>query len=287
MVRLLESDILTKEVLSWKGLHLFHAHTSTCSQKVRICLNLKELDWTSHELSLRDKENLTPYYLGVNPRGLVPTLVHDGAVHIESNDIILYLDETFPARPLTPTAHRGDIATLLQHEDDMHLDLRALTFRFVLASLKPKSAEDLKTYAERGSGTVQGKADPHKASEIAFWEAFTKDGLSDDDARAIVMRFKDAFDDLDKRLAHQPYLLGDTLSALDVAWFVYVVRLRFAGYPFERLHPRIQEWFGRLSERDAFAREVAPPPPMAALYAANRAAQVKSGRTLEAVAGWT
>jgi glutathione S-transferase len=37
--------------------------------------------------------------MGINPRGLVPCLVHDGEVHIESNDIILYLERAFPAAP--------------------------------------------------------------------------------------------------------------------------------------------------------------------------------------------
>ena len=41
MVQLLDSDIKTREVLDWKGIHLIHYITSSCSQKVRIFLNLK------------------------------------------------------------------------------------------------------------------------------------------------------------------------------------------------------------------------------------------------------
>jgi len=44
-------------------------------------------------MSSRDGENFTDWYLGINPRGLVPTLVADGEVHIESNDIITLLEE--------------------------------------------------------------------------------------------------------------------------------------------------------------------------------------------------
>jgi len=45
MVQLLDSDIKTREVLDWKGVHLIHYMGSSCSQKVRIFLNLKGIDW--------------------------------------------------------------------------------------------------------------------------------------------------------------------------------------------------------------------------------------------------
>jgi glutathione S-transferase len=41
-------------------------------------------------------ENLTDHFLGINPRGLVPVLVHDGDVYIECNDILTYLESAFP-----------------------------------------------------------------------------------------------------------------------------------------------------------------------------------------------
>ena len=45
MVQLADSDISTKEVLDWQGIHLIHFAGSTCSQKTRIFLNLKGIDW--------------------------------------------------------------------------------------------------------------------------------------------------------------------------------------------------------------------------------------------------
>ena len=130
MVQLIESDIQTKEVLDWKGLHLFHFASSSCSQKTRVSLNLKNINWHSHLVDLGASENCTEYYLGINPRGLVPTLVHDGEVHIESNDILTLLDERFPNVRLIPSGMEDQVAVLLHHEDDLHLDLRTLTFRF-------------------------------------------------------------------------------------------------------------------------------------------------------------
>ena len=59
-------------------------------------------------------------------------LVHDGAVHIESKDIIQYLEQKFPIPALIPAGHENELAALLKHEDDVHLDLRTLSFQFVL-----------------------------------------------------------------------------------------------------------------------------------------------------------
>ena len=56
----------------------------------------------------------------------MPVLVHDGAVHIESNDIITYLEKAFPELRLIPEGHENQVAALLKHEDDLHFDLRGL-----------------------------------------------------------------------------------------------------------------------------------------------------------------
>ncbi|MDH3440547.1 MAG: glutathione S-transferase N-terminal domain-containing protein [Gammaproteobacteria bacterium] len=62
---------------------MLHALGLSCSQKTRIFLNLKGIPWESHVIDLRASENHEPWYLGINPRGLVPCLVLDGEVTME------------------------------------------------------------------------------------------------------------------------------------------------------------------------------------------------------------
>lgn len=76
------------DVPGMRGLHLFHFMLSNCSQRVRLGLEEKGLAWTSHHLNLAANEHVTSDYQRINPKGVVPTLVHDGQVVIESNDII-------------------------------------------------------------------------------------------------------------------------------------------------------------------------------------------------------
>jgi glutathione S-transferase len=286
MVQLVESDIRTREVLGWKGVHVLHFPLSSCSQKLRIFLNVKGLRWESHIVDLASNANLSEWFLGINPRGLVPVLVHDGAVHIESNDILTYLDQTFPHARLIPAEYQNEMAALLKHEDDLHFDLRALSFRFVFAPpVPPKSDEDLKRYAAGGSGTVQGRKDAGVAEQIDFWERFGRHGISDESARVSALKFRSAFNELDQRLARRSYLLGDTLTVLDVAWFVYANRLVLAGYPLARLHPILAEWFAKLLARPEFANEIDLPSPLKERFDATRREHARAGKSLENVAG--
>lgn len=287
MVQLVDSDIRTREVLGWKGVHVLHAGSSSCSQKLRIFLNLKGIAWESHLVDLGANENFTPWFLGINPRGLVPVLVHDGAVHIESNDIIQYLEKTFPSPALIPAGYESEVAKLLHHEDDLHLDLRTLSFRFLFDRPgAPKPAAALERYRTNGSGTVRGEVDAHKAEQIAFWERAAKEGFPDANARVSAHKFRAEFDALERKLATQANLMGENLTVLDIAWFVYANRLAVAGYPLARLHPRVSAWKDKLGARPEFAREVASPPEIVARINETRRRQVAQNQTLEAIAGF-
>ena len=287
MVQLVDSDIKTREVLGWQGVHILHFMGSSCSQKLRVFLNLKGIAWQSHHIDLPGNENFRPWFLGINPRGLVPVLVHDGAVHIESNDIITYLEKTFPKPKLIPPGHENNVAALLKHEDDLHLDLRTLSFRFVFAPPgPPKPAEALQSYAENGSGTVQGLVDRDKRIQIEFWERAAKEGFTDEATRASARKFRAEFDAMDKVLARQPYLMGDRLTVLDIAWLIYAHRLSLAGYPLKRLHPQVFAWKERLAARPEFAKEIAPLRDTNEQLEERHRAQAQAGKTLEAVAGF-
>jgi glutathione S-transferase len=285
MVQLVDSDIRTREVLGWQGVHVLHFMGSSCSQKLRIFLNLKKIPWQSHPIDLPSNENMQSWFLGINPRGLVPVLVHDGAVHIESNDIIQYLEERFPTPQLIPAGHENEVAALLKHEDDLHLDLRTLSFRFVFAPPgPPKPAAALESYIANGAGTVQGVKDHEKQIQIEFWQRAALEGFTDAQARASALKFRAEFGALDKTLAKQPYLMGDHLSVLDIAWLIYEHRLSLAGYPFERLHPHVHAWAERLRAMPEFAKEVTQ-----LRHSAERLDTIRrtqSGNTLEMIAGF-
>src|SRR6202048_1403145 len=78
------------------SLVLYNAPQSTCSQRVRFTLHEKDLSFTEIKLDLFSGDQLRPGYLKINPNGVVPSLVHDNRVIIDSAVIIEYLSEVFP-----------------------------------------------------------------------------------------------------------------------------------------------------------------------------------------------
>ena len=94
-------------------LELYHNAVSTCSQKVRLVLDAKGLDYTSHEIDLVGGGQHDPDYVKLNPNHVVPTLVDDGRVFIESTLINEYVDEAYPGQPLRPSDPAGRHAVRL------------------------------------------------------------------------------------------------------------------------------------------------------------------------------
>ena len=231
-----DGDVITREVTEWQGLHLFHFDLSSCSQKVRIVFRELGLPFTPHPINLMKDEQQTDWYLGINPRGEVPVLVHNGAVHTESNDIIQYIDENFasPEKSLLPQSEseRHTMQTLLDMENDLHGDLRTVTFTYLAPDMKNRAG--------------------------------------DKESLGFIGRFHSAFQVLDERLASNTYLLGDRITLLDISWFITLFRLERAGYPLAE-HPKLAAYFLRISQRPSFQHEIkAGPLPMRIAGAAFR-----------------
>jgi glutathione S-transferase len=140
------------EALNLEGLHLYHHAMSNCSQKVRLCLEEKGLEWSSHHVDLVHNEHFTPEYVAINPKGQVPTLIHDGVVVIESSDIIDYLDRTFPEQPLRPNVS-GDLELMyrwLRLWDDTQIHLKNNCQLAMIDVIEKREQEEEKTRRRRG-----------------------------------------------------------------------------------------------------------------------------------------
>ncbi|MEI6441493.1 MAG: glutathione S-transferase family protein [Alphaproteobacteria bacterium] len=190
--------------------------------------------------------------------------VHDGVVHVESNDILEYLDALpSPFDPFMPQsdAERRIVKASLDREDSLHMELRNLTMGFILPRrLMQKSEETLQRWE------CEGAADPKRTLEVIWWRDFARRGVPADAARGSFKAFAAAFAELDETLSKQAWLIGGRISVLDVAWFIDVHRVGLAGYPVER-HPHVAQWHRHLSARPAFAKEIQAPAPVAALMA--------------------
>ena len=225
---------------------LYHNAASTCSQKVRIALAEKGLDYESRDVDLIGGGQHDPEYVKLNPNHVVPTLVHDGGVYIESTLISEYLDDAFPAVPLRPADPGGLHAMRLwtRRIDALHPNAGVITYGIGTRSLiAQRSAEEIEEHlagipepgrrAQRRSVIEQGVHSPHVADAIAA--------------------FEQVLDAMDTDLAERTWLADDAFSQADAAALPYVLRLdHLSMTPLVEARPNVADWYARARSRKSF-----------------------------------
>jgi len=234
-------------------LELYHYDHSTAAQKIRIALAEKQLEWQSHHLdtSVAKREHFSREYLQINPRGIVPTLVHDGIVVRESQVILEYLDDAFPKLPLRP-ASAGDKATMRLWtkliDEGLHVHSRVVGMCIVVRHAKAAAGpEVLKKYLDEMPEIVRKEND----------RVNIKEGLNSPLLPRAVSYFKTVFEDMNATLAASPWLAGETFSLADISLGVYVTRLKsFQMAPLWSNLNHLNEWYGRFIARPSYAEGV-------------------------------
>ena len=248
------------DVKSLAGLHLYHFWMSSCSQRVRVVMAEKDLQWTSHEVDLQNQEHTSKEYQSIHPDGLVPALVHDGVVFIESIDIIDYLDSEFEGTPLRPQSSHLNEAMhgWMKMADEAQSSLKLLTHQF-LFRMQPMPPEALARFVQN-----------HNNEKLCdFMRVFaSEEGFPDTDIEAALAVHYEGFCALDAALEQNQWLLGDSFSLADIAWVPNVHRLDLMKYPFDR-HPNLLRWYRQFAERPAYQSGISglEPPPAAQAFA--------------------
>ncbi len=236
-----------KSVESLKGLHLYHGAISNCSMRVRMTLIEKGLDWTSHHLDLKKKENISDDYFGIHPKGLVPTLLDDGVVHIESNEIIDYLDETYPEPMLRPAGNEAAMLEWLQLAGSIHVTaIKPYVYATMIAKKIRKTAEEQKKYDALQKNEELKEFHSKHADGAAFSEADLEP------SRTIL---KACFDKLEAALEGNDWIMGDQFTLADISWIPVHFVLLGCGYPFED-YPNITRWAEALRDKKSFQKGV-------------------------------
>lgn len=269
----------TSEVLKWKGVHLMYFWFSSCSQKVRIVLGEHNVPYVPKHVDLINCENATEDFLNINKRGVVPVLIHDGRVYVESNEIMKYVDDKFKAegRSLYPVSAADVDFTekTLALEDSLHEDMRTLTFGFILPrGLAAKPADKLEQYDRNGP------ADSGRKAEVEWWQKYALDGVSEEDVKGAFQRYSAAFDSLEARLSDErAFLCGSNLTIADVAWAININRMSLCGFPIARW-PKVHKLFLSLKDRPSFKDPLSLEMPMPVIRKVYQTTQWLTGTTL-------
>lgn len=157
---------------------LYDYWRSSACYRVRIALKLKNVDYESREIDLREDEQKSADFLELNPQGLVPLLEIDGHRLTQSLAILNYLDIRYPNQPLIP-ASAADRAHVVAMAMVVACDIHPLNNLRVLKYLKNELGHDQpevdRWYAHwitEGLGALEALAAP-QAGKFLFGNAPT------------------------------------------------------------------------------------------------------------------
>jgi glutathione S-transferase len=215
------------------AIELYWGSGSPFAWRVMLTMEVKGLSYESKLLEFSKSEHKTPAYLRLNPRGKVPTLKDGDFVLYESLAIMTYLDRKYPDPPLFgKTAEEAGLIIRTISECESYLTT---------------TGDKLVRPFFFGKGL-------DKADEIQQAAQTIRQELSM----------------LDGGLAHRNWLIGEQISAADIAVFPLVqLLLRAASkeaarpfnlglLPLENSFPNVARWVHRIEALPGYDRTYPP-----------------------------
>jgi glutathione S-transferase len=206
------------------ALEVFWASGSTPAWRVLLTLAVKGAPYESRAIRLTRRDQRRPDFLDVNPRGKVPA-IRDGAFTLrESLAIMAYLDRRFPDPPLYgATAEEHGRIQCFIHEHEGYF--------------RPPMLGVVRPILYGGPGAIAGKEDDIRAAGAALREEIAA---------------------LEAALAGRSWLVGDRVSAADIAVYPGIelvlraaarpsaARFDFGLLPLADRFPAVAAWRARI-----------------------------------------
>ena len=233
-------------------LELYHHGSSACAAKVRLALAEKDLPWQGRYVDILAGEQFEPRFLALNPKGVVPVLVHDGRVLPESTVICEYLEDIAPEPALYPDDAYARARVRLWTkavDEELHPACSALTYivSHRHAILRRGGTGSFEAFLARAG--PQGRE-----ARARKWQ-WIQHGLAAPGADEQLKLYAAWLGKMEQALADGVWLAGERFSMADVALAPYLYRLACLSMEalWERGRlPRVEAWYARLRERPAF-----------------------------------
>jgi glutathione S-transferase len=229
---------------------LYNFPQSTCSQKVRLTLWEKHLEFLDRPLNSAAREHLSDWYLKLNPNGVVPTLDHDGAIIVDSSVIIEYLDEVFPEHSLTPAdpVERAKMRKWLRYFEEVPTPaIRVPSFNQYLS----------KRFDKLTQSEFDKFVDNHPIRKQFYKKMRKEAGFDERETEAALDRLRQTVERMDKGLSESggPWLMGEKLTLADYCIAPTIDRMADLGLSdiWADL-PKVSRWFEQIKSRSAWPK---------------------------------
>jgi glutathione S-transferase len=237
-------------------IRLYQFGNSVCCQKVRITLSEKGLGWDTVEVDLFRNEQYRPEYLKLNPKGVVPTLVHDGSAVIESTLICEYLDDKFPSPPLIPKdpLQRTRMRLWSKMADEgLHEGVSEISFSAMFRERMKSMPDAAREQRFRNVGDPRRRDRFRSTFELGVQSPFVLHAVA---------AFDTAFTSLETALGEGgPWILGAAPTLADINMMPYVARLDFLGLLdlWTAKLPWTQAWWKRVNAWPSYQAGIVAP----------------------------
>jgi ganglioside-induced differentiation-associated protein 1 len=232
-------------------LTLYHHGSSACAAKVRFALAEKKLVWESRYIDILRGEQFAPEFTALNPKAVVPVLVHDRFVLAESTVICEYVEEVFSGNPIYPADPRARARVRLWTkavDEELHPACSALTYvvshRHTILRHGVGSFDDFLK-----QGATEGVA-----ARTRKWQ-WLQLGLEAPGAAEKIRLYQSYLYKMEAALRQSEWLVGESFSMADVALAPYLNRLAALGLDRMWARPdlaRVGNWFERIQSRPTF-----------------------------------
>jgi glutathione S-transferase len=205
----------------------------------------KGLEWDQVNLNLRKGEQFKPEYLKLNPKAVVPTLVHEDKVIRESTVIINYLDDVFTHPSLKPgTAYSRAMMNLIlkSFDEEVHPSVGVLSYAIVLRHQmnELKTADEMKLH-------FQQIVDPMRRQRQ---QSTHEEGLDAPAAAQALTTLAKVICLLHELMGSSSWLCGKNFSLADACAAPYMVRMKNIGLEtLWRDKETIIKWLDKVTER--------------------------------------
>jgi len=228
-------------------LELYNAPVSTCSQKVRMALFEKALPWIDKTIQFARRDHLSDWYLALNPNGVVPTLVHDGHIIIDSSVINEYLEDVFPERPLRPAGavQLAHMRAWRQYIDEVPTPaVRYPSFNAAFVHIWADMTDE-----EHRAHVEQLPLRKH------FYRKMGRTGFSREEIDSALEQLRQTVERMERSFERTRWLASDYFTLADISIMPAIVRMDDLGlgYLWTDL-PAVADWYKRIKSRSAFAQ---------------------------------
>lgn len=204
------------------------------------------------------KEQITPWYMALNPHMTVPTLVDGKKILIDSRDILNFsakmagqewLDCNIRLLPQIEKIVKAFYLIPIEDLTFVKAMIKIVPLQFIIPKVLGRIIKSLKSGLPTCADPVAVKAKIElNERRIAY---FTGGDLQD--KLAIERKHISAF--LSDLPSPQAMLLGDQISSADIVTAILLGRLKMVGeYDLLNSYPLLDQWFNEMQLRPAFTK---------------------------------